>query len=304
MRSGKRLNMKILLVYNPKAANGKAGRYINDVMSELEKRDIHADLLETSSPGHAVDLVKDRDLTGYDGVVAGGGDGTIFEVLNGYYANPKKDKPPMGFLPVGTGNAFVRDMKLKTGDWKDAIDIIDAGKIRPVDVGKFTIKGNEYYFLNILGIGFVADVNKVAQKLKMFGNLSYSIGVIYKLILLKNYKVSLELDGKKIERDNIFIEVSNTRYTSNFLMAPTAETDDGLLDITLLNKTSRRRMLQCFPKIFTGDHVKMDEVETFKAKRILIDTELPKELTPDGEMFGRSPLEIECLHKDIKVFWR
>ncbi len=296
--------MKIVLVYNPKAANGKAGRHIVDVMDELNKRSIHADLLETSSPGHAVELVKNKDLAGYDAVVAGGGDGTIFEVVNGYYANSKKDKPPLGILPVGTGNAFVRDMELKTGDWMDAIDIIQAGKIKPVDVGKFTLNKVDYYFLNIIGIGFVADVNKVAQKLKIFGNLSYSIGVIYKLILLKNYKVSLEIDGKKIDRDNIFIEVSNTRYTSNFLMAPTAETDDGLLDITLLNKTSRRRMLQSFPKIFTGDHVNMEEVETFKAKRILIDTEVPKELTPDGEMFGRSPLEIECLHKDISVFWR
>lgn len=195
-------------------------------------------------------------------------------------------------------------MNLKTGDWKTAIDIIEAGRIRPTDVGKFIINGVDYYFLNIIGIGFVADVNKVAQKLKFFGNLSYSIGVIYKLLFLKNYKVTLELDGKKIERENIFIEVSNTRYTSNFLMAPTAETDDGLLDITLLNKMSRRRMLRSFPKIFTGDHVKMDEVETFKARRIIIDTVKPKDLTPDGEMFGKSPLKIECLHKDIKIFWR
>ncbi|MEN8222350.1 MAG: diacylglycerol kinase family protein [Acidobacteriota bacterium] len=296
--------MKILLVYNPKAGNGKAGRCVTDVMNEFKKRGIHADLLETSFSGHAVDLVKDKDLSVYDAVVAAGGDGTIFEVVNGYYSNPRKNKPPFGILPVGTGNAFVRDMELKTGDWKTAIDIIESGKIRPVDVGKFTINEIDYYFLNIIGIGFVADVNKVAQKLKIFGNLSYSIGVIYKLVFLKNYKVSLELDGRKIERENIFIEVSNTRYTSNFLMAPTAETDDGLLDITLLNKTSRRRMLGAFPKIFTGDHVKMEEVETFKAKRILIDTEVPKELTPDGEMFGKSPLEIECLHKDIEVFWR
>jgi len=296
--------MNILLVYNPKAGNGKAGKYTASVMREFESRGLDVELKETEGPGHGVDLVKGSDLAAYDALVAAGGDGTIFETVNGYYSNPSDKKPPLGILPVGTGNAFVRDMELETGDWETAIRIIGEGKVRPVDVGKFTLRGSDHYFLNIIGIGFVADVNKVAQKLKIFGNLSYSIGVIYKLIPLKDYRVSLDLDGRRIERDNIFIEVSNTRYTSNFLMAPTAETDDGLLDVTLLNRTSRRRMLQSFPKIFTGEHIHMDEVETFQAKRITIDTETPKELTPDGEMFGTSPLEIECLQQDIKVFWR
>ena len=122
-----------------------------------------------------------------------------------------------------------------------------------------------------------------------------------KIIFLRNYKVYLDLDGEKIERENVFVEVSNTRYTSNFLMAPTAEVDDGYLDVVLLNKTTRRRMLQCLPKIFTGDHVTMEEVETYKAKKISIKTDHPKELTPDGEMFGTTPLVIECLHRDIEV---
>jgi len=294
--------MKTLLIYNPVAGNGKAGRFLSEVKSELVKKKIFADIVKTDFSGHATDIMKTRNLSEYDGVIAAGGDGTIFEVINGYYSNNGKKKPPIGIIPIGTGNAFVRDFGLKTGDWKTAIEIISNNNTRSVDVGKFRVDGNDYYFLNIIGIGFVADVNKIAQKLKILGNLSYSVGVIYKIILLKSYDVVLELDGKRIERENIFIEVSNTRYTSNFLMAPTAEIDDGLLDVTLLNKTSRRRMLRCFPKIFTGEHVEMDEVETFKAKKISIKTEIPKELTPDGEMFGSSPIDIECLRRDVKVF--
>lgn len=294
--------MKILLVYNPAAGNGKADKLLPQIRRRFNERKISFELLTTSSPGHAVDLVKDTDLSGYDGVVAAGGDGTMFEVLNGYYLNRGKNKPPFGILPVGTGNAFVKDIGLKSGDWKSAIDMIADNKIREVDVARFKTDGNVYYYLNIIGLGFVADVNKLAQKLKFLGNFSYTVGVLDKIIFLGSYKVFIEIDGKKIERENIFVEVSNTRYTSNFLMAPTAEIDDGYLDVVLLNKTSRRRMLQCLPKIFTGEHVTMGEVETFKAKKISIKTEVPKDLTPDGEMFGSTPLEIECLHRDIKVF--
>ncbi len=294
--------MKILLVYNPTAGNGKADKLLSKIKNEFNERKISVDLLKTSSPGNAVDLVKDADLSEYDGVVSAGGDGTMFESLNGYYLNTGKVKPPFGILPIGTGNAFVKDIGLKSGDWRSAINLIAGNKTRKVDVGKFRTGEKIYYYLNIIGLGFVADVNKLAQKLKIFGNLSYTIGVIDKIIFLRSYKVFLEIDGEKIERENIFVEVSNTRYTSNFLMAPTAEVDDGYLDVILLNKTSRRRMLQCLPKIFTGDHVTMDEVETFKAKKISVRTESPKELTPDGEMFGNTPLEIECLHQDIEVF--
>ena len=296
--------MRILLIYNPAAGNGKADHSLEKVKDELKRKKISADIYKTDYSGHAVEIIGTKDLSKYDGVIAAGGDGTIFEVINGYYSNGGNEKPPIGIIPVGTGNAFVRDIGLNTGDWKTAIKIISNNNIKDVDVGKFDVNGSNYYFLNIIGVGFVADVNNIAQKLKVLGNLSYSIGVMYKMIFLKSYNVLLDLDGKKIERENIFIEVSNTRYTSNFLMAPTAEIDDGLLDVTLLNKISRKRMLQCFPKIFTGEHVNMDEVETFKVKKLSINTGIPKELTPDGEMFGTTPLNVECLEKDVKVFWK
>ena len=103
-------------------------------------------------------------------------------------------------------------------------------------------------------------------------------------------------------RENIFVEISNTRYTSNFFMAPTAEIDDGLLDVTLLGKANRRQLLKAFPKVFTGEHVNLDIVETFKAKHIKIATDIPKILTPDGEIMGETPLEVECLKKAVEIF--
>jgi diacylglycerol kinase (ATP) len=116
--------------------------------------------------------------------------------------------------------------------------------------------------------------------------------------------VTIEADGKTYEQENIFVEISNTTYTSNFLMAPNAEIDDGLLDVTLLGKASRRRLIQCFPKIFTGEHIHLEEVEQFKAKKIKVETDVPKVLTPDGELVGITPMEVECLHQDVPVFWK
>ncbi len=85
-------------------------------------------------------------------------------------------------------------------------------------------------------------------------------------------------------------------------MAPAAKIDDGFLDVTLLSRVTRRKLLKCFPKVFTGEHVKLDEVETFQAKHIKIETNIPKVVTPDGEIYGESPLEVDCLEKAVEIF--
>jgi diacylglycerol kinase (ATP) len=295
--------MKILLVYNPQAAHKRALKILPEVETKFSENKIEFDLRLTDYPEHATEIVKECRLDQYDGIVAAGGDGTLFEVINGYFKNRSKKRIPLGVLPVGTGNAFARDLNLDQKRWQKAVDVISMNKPRKVDVGKFTTHGQEYYFLNIIGMGFVADVTETAHKIKLLGNIAYTYGVFWQMIFLKTHELTMEIDGKTIERENIFVEISNTRYTSNFLMAPGAKIDDGFLDVTLLGKMTRRRMLQCFPKIFTGEHVLFDEVETFKAKRMRVVTDIPKVLTPDGELVGITPVEVECLHQAIEVFW-
>lgn len=296
--------MKVLLVFNPHAGHGHAGKILPQVEAELEEKGIEFDLHLTSYQGHGIEIVRNADLVYYDGLIAAGGDGTLFEVINGYYQNTTGTKIPIGILPVGTGNAFARDLGLDNNNWKEAIKIIAEEKTRKVDVGRYRSHGQEYYYLNILGMGFVADVTKIAHKLKILGNISYTLGVLYRTIFLSTDLMSIEIDGSKIERDCTFIEISNTRYTANFLMAPAAVIDDGLLDVTIAKKLSRRRLLYCFPKIFTGEHVLLPEIETYQAKNIKIESAKSKVLSPDGELIGITPVEIECLQKAIEVYWK
>jgi len=296
--------MKHLLVYNPWAGHGNAGKILPQVEDYMKSVELPYELMLTEHQGHGVELVEKADLSQYVGVIAAGGDGTLFEVINGYYRNTGTQKPTIGVLPVGTGNAFVRDMDLHHHDWKPALDIIKAGATRKFDVGRFKTEGETWYYLNILGLGLVADIGATANKIKALGNISYTLGSLYHILKLSTHKVTMEIDGQHIERDNVFVEISNTRYTANFLMAPAAKTDDGLLDVTILGPKSRIGLIRSFPKIITGEHIHMEEVETFQAAHIKIETNIPKVLTPDGELMGSTPLEIDCLKQAIDVFWK
>ncbi len=293
-----------MMIYNPNAAHGRTKKILPGVEAQIKEKGINYDLHVTGSAEQAISIVKEADFGKYDGIITAGGDGTLFAIVNGYFANPSKKRIPLGILPIGTGNAFARDLDLHVDRWPEALDIIAQNKTRFVDVGLFKTGDKTYHYLNIMGLGFVADVGETASRLKGLGNIAYTYGVLYRTLFLKTHHLTIELDGKTLERENLFVEISNTRYTANFLMAPNARIDDGLLDVTLLGKMSRRRLLKSFPKIFTGEHIHLPEVEQFQSRSIRIKTDIPKILTPDGELLGTTPVEVECLHKAIEVFWK
>jgi diacylglycerol kinase (ATP) len=296
--------VKLLLIYNTQAGGKRSGKNLTDVLNYFSEKKIDVDLIQTDYSWHGIELVKNADLAKYDGVVASGGDGTLFEVLNGYYQNLSKEKPPIGLLPNGTGNAFAKELNLQSFEWQKAIDIIATNKPKKIDVARLVTEGKTYHFINVLGVGFVADVGGTVEKLKGLGELSYLLGVLYQIAFLKSSKMTLELDGQKMEKEAVFVEIANTRYTgSTFIMAPDAIIDDGYLDVVLANKASRTKILKLLPTIFKGEHVLDEKVDVFKAKKIRIETDVPKGLIPDGELFGSTPIEIECLKQDVSFFW-
>lgn len=294
--------MHILLISNPAARNGRARKFLEPVLGAFAKHNIQVTVAYTSCRGDAIERVSQADLHDVDAVVAMGGDGTVFETVNGIFRRNEPAKPPLGIIPVGTGNAFVRDFGLDTSHWQEAVTCIANGKTRPVDVGQFTCADGTWQFLNIVGLGFVSDVCETAHRLKKIGNMSYTIGVFHRTLKLDTFPVRLVVDGEERLRETVFIEISNSRYTSNFLMAPDAKLDDGRLDVTLLNRVTRRRLLSAFPRIFKGTHVELDEVESFTIRKLHIETDRPRLLTPDGELLGHSPVTIECLPGALDIF--
>lgn len=302
--------MKLLLIYNPAAGGGKAKKFINPMMQYFVQKGFNVVLKLTTCKRHATQLTQEADFSQYQGVVASGGDGTLFEVVNGYLRNTSLQdiyakKPPLGIVPNGTGNAFSKELGLTGVCWQKAIDIIALNHRKKIDVGVFRTENEVHYFLNMLGFGFVSEVNKASIRLKFLGPYAYFLAVFQRLLGLKTYQLQLTIDNQLVERDNVFLEVANSRYTGdNFLMAPDAQIDDGYLDLVLLNKASRTKILKLFPTIFTGKHVDYPEIEVFKAKKIRIQTVPPQILTPDGELFGKTPVEIDCISKALEVFWR
>ncbi len=293
--------MKLFLILNPAAGKNMGDKAIERAAPLLEKQGIQCDVLASEFPGHAIQLAQEFDPLKYDGIVAVGGDGTLFEVVNGLLKKHGTFDLPIGQIPVGTGNSFIKDLDIHTIE--DAVEKIIDGKTKKVDLGFFKYPKGEHYFINLLGTGFVANVAHRAGKCKALGTFSYVLGVFEEVVQLKPVPLEMTIDGKVYQRDYIFNEICNSTKTGgNMIMAPVAKIDDGLLDIILLNNISKFNLLKVFPQIFKGTHILDSHVETFKGKHIKIVTETPQRLTPDGEVFGTTPVEVSILPNKINMF--
>lgn len=285
----------LLIIFNAHAASGQADKLLPNIEFYLSKLKINYDLNKTGRPKDVQTLITQTELDRYSAVIAAGGDGTLFEVVNALMRIRPECRLPLGVIPVGTGNAFSRELGLKPAEWRKAIDVIKAHKPKPVDVGKVQTSDQLYYFINIVGIGLVVNIGQTTQKIKRIGPASYSFAALWETMRIKPNKIKLTIDGQVIEDELVFVEVANSRYTgTSFKIAPAAIINDGLLDVVLLKPISRWRILNLFPTIYSGRHIEHSEIETYQAKNITLTSKVPMALMPDGEFIGHTPATISC----------
>lgn len=294
--------MPIALIANPNAGGRKGARIIPQVENQLRRNGIGYRLFITQHHAHAMTIARTLPPRQFDGIVSVGGDGTNFHVLNGLlkYHDPAT-LPTLGIIPVGSGNSFARDLGICT--MKDGIRALFRGASRPVDVCSFSQNGEPWYFVNLTGFGFVTDVAQTAHQLKRFGDFSYVLGVFHRMLAMPFHHMELEIDGRRINGENCFVEFCNSRYTGgSMLMAPDAKIDDGRFDVVVVGPMSRRSLLATFPKIFKGTHGLNPAVRFYRAKTATVITDPPKTLLPDGELFGSTPTQVAIHPQRVRYF--
>jgi YegS/Rv2252/BmrU family lipid kinase len=294
--------LRLFLIINPAAGSGAGERRGKEAVEVLQRSGFDVDAAISEYPGHIIEIAASAGHRSVDGIVAVGGDGTLFEMANGLLASGA-EFPAVGVVPAGTGNSLAQD--LGAVDFESAIDVIAAGSTRTIDLGRYECNGEHRYFVNVLGIGFVAAVAKQALRFRKLGQVSYALSVFLELARMRPYRLTMKVDGELVECENHFVEVCNSRYTAgNMLIAPQAELSDGFLDVVLLNSISRLGLVKAFPQVYSGEHLSHPHVEVYRCHRLTIQADPPQPLTPDGEVMGQTPLTIEALPSALKVFSR
>tara|TARA_S200000501_G_scaffold378011_1_gene438644 strand:+ start:3526 stop:4413 length:888 start_codon:yes stop_codon:yes gene_type:complete len=290
----------ICVILNPTGGDKDSRKIFNQIKNIFEDKNFGLKLFETEWRGHAFDYGKNLSFNKYDCVCIIGGDGTMHEFLNGMLHREDRRKIPVGLIPGGTGNSFMRDLNCLIPE--DAAKRIISGKIRYIDILKIQNEENIYFCFNVVGWGMPTAVVDRAEKLRWFGKQRYNVAAILEIIMNQKRFTRILVDGKEIKGDFGFIMGSNTMHAGNGMkVAPKAKIDDGFIDLIIVKKSSRFKYLTLFPKIFDGTHIKDNIVQYVKVERFSIIPEKNSKLTIDGEVYGSTPISVEIVPRAIGV---
>jgi diacylglycerol kinase (ATP) len=296
----------LLAIVNPAAGGGHCGELAPGALQRLRGGGLQIEEEWTRAPGHAQELARAAYQRGVRAFIAVGGDGTAHEIVNGLLpvalnagASPRAC---LGFLPLGTGNSFLRDFGpdgLELG-----VSALQQGRRRPCDVLRLCHAPGELYSINLLSAGFVADVATTAnRRFKALGTAGYILGVVLETAGLRASPFRMRLDsGPSWEGETTFVSFCNSRYTAgSMMMAPHADTDDGLVDVIVAKKMSRLRLLLAFPRIFSGGHVELPIISSMRARRVDFEGGAEIDLMIDGEVERHRPTRLDVLPRAIDV---
>jgi diacylglycerol kinase family enzyme len=208
--------MAALAIINPAAGGGRCRGLAPAALARLRGAGIAIDSKETAAPGDAARFAAEAYARGVRRFVAVGGDGTAYEILNGLFpqASAAHDRRvTLGFLPLGTGNSFLRDFTDHGAE--DALQAIVEDRHRPCDVVRLEHDQGELFYINLLSLGFVADVCSTAnRRFKRFGVASYALAVMLQTARLSPQPIRFRLDGGPwVEQEAIFVSLCNSRFT-------------------------------------------------------------------------------------------
>jgi len=271
--------MKIACVLNPNSGTGRnPTKEADEIVRCLGELGHETEMFVPSSGPEAYERAREAVERGFERVVAVGGDGTVHQVARALTGS----EAAMGIIPRGSGNGLARELGIPPMI-EPACQIIADGSVRILDIGTF----GDRYFFNIACIGFDALIGQMFNARGEDAPRGVLPYFFLSLRAFQQYKAQLttfELDGERFERTPLMIVVANSRqYGSGALIAPSAEPDDGLLDITIIQNVDALKVLFHLPKLFTGQIEKMPEAECRRAKDVVISAENPLPVELDGE---------------------
>ena len=299
------MNEAFLAIVNPAAGGGRARRLVGPVLSRLQSGGVPVSVVETTAPGQATELARDAYARGYRKFIAVGGDGTSYEIVNGLFPHGESaERPTLAFLPLGTGNSFLRDF---TKDGAAAsIEALLARRKRSVDLVRLTHATGEVYSLNILSVGFTADVGAITNRMfKPLGHLGYLLGVLVGVIQLKRRAFTLRCDDETVwdDRRSLFLAFNNSKYTGGtMLIAPEADPSDGFIEFIRWGPIGRLGLLRMLPRLYDGTHTQHRLASRKSVRHVEFNIPVPVDVMIDGEILTLKCKSLDILPSALDVF--
>lgn len=294
---------KLIYLVNPISGNKNKARIINELKKYSTDKNLHWDIFETNKQGNydfVIEKIRKEKITD---IVIVGGDGSVNQAVSALH----KEDVCFGIIPFGSGNGLARAVGIPMNT-KQAFEIIAKGESKFTDA--FLVNGHLYGCM-LTGVGFDAKVAHEFASSTQRGLKTYVQKVISNFFNIKPYLFEIEAEGFKFTTEAFFLSIANgNQFGNNFTIAPKASVNDGLLDIVVVQKMKKRKLLAAIIKQISGKNELQDYIGRAESKDILY-LQRPKlkikntALAPihiDGEPIDTAKeFEIEILRNNFKL---
>jgi diacylglycerol kinase (ATP) len=293
-----------LAIVNPAAGGGRSRRLLSPALERLRAGGIDVEVAETRAPNDATKIALDAYQRGVRNFIAVGGDGTSFEVVNGLYPQALSgDRPTLAFLPLGTGNSFLRDFSDRGVD--HAIESLLAHRTRTCDVMRLRHRTGVIHYINLLSMGFSADVAALrARRFSAWGEPGYITSIFLTLARFNRrpFPVRVEAETKFDDRRCLFLTFNNSKFTGGTMMiAPRAEINDGLIEYVRWGPIGRLGLIRNLHGLYDGTHIEHRLAECKSVRRVEFNLNAPVDVMVDGEVLTLHCEELDVLPAALNV---
>ncbi|KAA3662486.1 MAG: diacylglycerol kinase family lipid kinase [Calditrichaeota bacterium] len=305
------MNRKIIGIINPVAGHRKTRQSWELFAQALQENGLRCSALITDAPGSATNLTRNAIKTGTDVIVAVGGDGTLSEVVNGFYENGAllRNDVKLAILPKGTGTDFYRGLSLPNTP-RHVATCIRNDNTKTMDVGLLTyttLDGQKcsHYFANIADLGYggalIYRINGLTKLLG--GSAAYLLGLLYNLFKYKNAKLHYRFDDGEIQHGSFLavIAANGRCFGGGMWIAPDAQLDDGLLDCVLVGDLSKPGIVGNISRLYRGTIKYHPKAITARARKLEVWSDEEVLVERDGEFAGKLPVTVEILPAQINL---
>lgn len=258
----------------------------------------------TTRPNEATEITQQAVRESRPVVVAVGGDGTLNEVVNGFFRNgaPLPTSTKLAFVPLGTGGDFRRTLRIPT-ETRQAVDVLRTGMVRRLDAGCVTFQDGTgatavRHFINIADAGLGGDVvHMVGNGTRRFGAATYTVTGLRALLAYKNKRMSVNIDGVTHDLPKAQqVVIANCQFFGGGMkMAPSASPTDGVFDVVLVKDAGKIETMRGMNDIRSGKHLDQTnpKIELMYGKRISVSSPDKVRVDIDGEAVGFLPALFE-----------
>lgn len=300
------------LIVNPDAGRGAVGAHLPELLTELRRRGLEHQLATTHGPGDATREARRALDEGVRYLCAVGGDGTVHEVCNGMVdlsTEVPRAVAPDAVLAVsasGSGCDFIRTFGL---DRRAEVlgPFLASEHTMPIDLGLVTCTGPDgarrrVVFANIAEAGYGAEAVATAVRLpRWLGRARYLLGAYGAILSVPRQEADVRVAHTTTTAAVVNLVVANGQFFGGGMkVAPRALPDDGLMNVQIYSGP-RSQVFTLTPRIYRGEHVPHPQISEYQSPSVAFAPPVPLLVEADGEILGRTPLEITTLDTIIRL---